>query len=46
LSSWKLRSRVGHKKEGTLVGLTRSTIHWTRQIKPIITRLPPIPTPR
>ena len=46
LSSWKLRSRFGKKKEGVLGGVARSFIHWTKQIKPIITRLPPIPTPR
>lgn len=45
LSSWKLRSRLASKKEGALGGLARSLLHWTKQIKPILTRLPPIPTP-
>jgi hypothetical protein len=46
LSSWKLRSRLGKKKERMLGSLARSVIHWTKQIRPIVTRLPPIPTPR
>jgi hypothetical protein len=46
LSSWKLRSRLGKKKEGLLGSVVRSVIHWAKQIKPIVTRLPPIPTPR
>jgi hypothetical protein len=45
LSSWKLRSRLGKRKEGVLGSIVRSVIHWTKQIKPIVTRLPPIPTP-
>lgn len=32
LSSWKLRSRLGSKKEGRLGGVTRSIVHWTKQI--------------
>jgi hypothetical protein len=46
LSSWKLRSRLGNKKEGALSSMARSVVHWTKQIHPIVTRLPPIPTPR
>ena len=46
LSGWTLRSRLGKKKEGALVSVALSMIHWTKQIKPIIARLPPIPTPR
>jgi hypothetical protein len=45
LSAWKLRSRLGNKKEGALGSMARSVIHWTKQIQPIVTRLPPIPTP-
>jgi hypothetical protein len=45
LGSWKLRSRVGSKKEGTLGGIVRSIVHWTNQIKPIVRRVPPMPTP-
>lgn len=44
LSNWKLRSRLGNKDEGALGSMARSVIHWTKQIKPIVTRLPPIPT--
>ena len=46
LSSWKLRSRLGKKKEGALGSIVRSVVHWTKQIKPIIARLPPLPTPK
>jgi hypothetical protein len=46
LSSWKLRSRLGKKKEGVLSNVVRSVIHCAKQFKPIVTRLPPIPTPR
>jgi hypothetical protein len=45
LSSWKLRSRLGNKTEGRLNSVTRSVIHWTKQIVPIARRIPPIPTP-
>jgi hypothetical protein len=45
LSRWKLRSRIGSKKEGALGGIARSIVHWTKQIEPIVRRLPPIPTP-
>jgi len=44
LSSWKLRSRLGSKKESALGGITRSIVHWTKQIKPIVRRVPPIPS--
>jgi hypothetical protein len=45
LSSRKLRSRLGKKKEGAFRAVTRSIVHWAKQIKPIVRRLPPIPTP-
>jgi hypothetical protein len=48
LSSWKLCSRIGSKKEGALSSVARSVIHWTKQImiSPFIPRLPPIRNPR
>jgi hypothetical protein len=45
LSRWKLRSRLGSKEEGRLRRVTRSIVHWTKQILPIVRRIPPIPTP-
>jgi hypothetical protein len=45
LSRWKLRSRLGSKEEGRLRRVTRSIVHWTKQIIPIVRGIPPIPTP-
>ncbi|EPQ57119.1 hypothetical protein GLOTRDRAFT_127494 [Gloeophyllum trabeum ATCC 11539] len=45
LSSWKLRSRVVDRDEHPVVGLYRSVGHWTRRIRFILTRVPPIPMP-
>ncbi|KAJ7282671.1 hypothetical protein C8J57DRAFT_1055586, partial [Mycena rebaudengoi] len=33
LSSWQLRSRVTPDNENGMVGLFKSTIHWTNQIR-------------
>jgi len=45
LSSWKLRSRVAKQSDSVMGGFFRGIAHWTRRIRFIITRVPPIPMP-
>ncbi|KAI9067303.1 kinase-like protein [Trametes sanguinea] len=45
LSTWKLRSRVVHKKDYSIVGFFRALRHTYRTAKYILKRRPAIPTP-
>ncbi|KAI0368266.1 hypothetical protein BV20DRAFT_1022672 [Pilatotrama ljubarskyi] len=45
LGAWKLRSRVVHKKDSSIVGFFRTIRHVYRTANYILTRKPAIPTP-
>ncbi|EPQ57121.1 hypothetical protein GLOTRDRAFT_115170 [Gloeophyllum trabeum ATCC 11539] len=45
LSSWKLRSRVVKRDDYSIIGVFRTLSHWSRRIRFIIRRTPPIPLP-
>ncbi|KAI0633259.1 kinase-like domain-containing protein [Trametes polyzona] len=45
LSTWKLRSRITHKKDSNIAGFYRSIRHVYRTAEYILSRRPAIPTP-
>ena len=45
LSTSKLRSRLVDLDENPIIGFFRNVAAWTRRIKYIIMRIPPVPSP-
>ena len=46
LSTWKLRSRVIDKEEGSFENIYRGAAHWSRRIGFIVKRVSAVPRPR
>jgi hypothetical protein len=45
LSSWKLRSRVAHRKDLWMRGMVREAVHWYRCAGFAVRRVPAMPVP-